>query len=64
MKSGVVTGTLGFNLGDVYAVVVTVTDDGSPVLESQVGFDWFIGEVNRSPRSRRSPIATPNRAWQ
>ena len=49
MKSGVVTGTLGFNLGDVYAVVVTVTDDGSPVLESQVGFDWFIGEVNRSP---------------
>ncbi|MBI5158465.1 MAG: putative Ig domain-containing protein [Acidimicrobiia bacterium] len=47
--TGVISGSLGYDLGPSYSVTITVVDDGSPVLVSQTSFDWIIGEVNRPP---------------
>ena len=47
--TGVITGSLGFALGDQYAVTIAAIDDGSPVLSSDVSFDWVIGDTNRPP---------------
>ena len=47
--TGAITGSLGYALGDRYAVVITTTDDGSPALSSNVSFQWVIGDTNRPP---------------
>ena len=46
---GAVVGTLAYDLGASYDVVVTAVDDGIPELTSQVSFTWSIGETNRAP---------------
>lgn len=48
--SGVISGTLGYDLVDQYSVTVRGTDNGTPSLQSQVSFTWSIGEVNRAPQ--------------
>ncbi|NQV06652.1 putative Ig domain-containing protein [bacterium] len=49
--SGFITGTIAFTAspGSPYAVTVTATDDGSPVLDDQVAFSWTIIDTNRAP---------------
>ena len=49
--SGVVSGTIDFSAapGSPYSVTVTATDDGTPVEEASVGFQWAVSNTNRAP---------------
>ena len=49
--TGTISGTIDpiAALGSPYAVVVTVVDDGTPVLQDQVAFIWTVTDTNRSP---------------
>lgn len=58
--TGLISGNLGYALGDQYTAIVTVTDAGSPSLQSSVTFDWIIADVNRPP----VVTAIPNRTTE
>ncbi|MCJ7725043.1 MAG: putative Ig domain-containing protein, partial [Acidimicrobiia bacterium] len=49
--SGTISGIVDYSAstGSPHAVVVTATDDGVPVLATQVAFSWTITDVNRTP---------------
>ena len=47
--TGVITGSLGYSLGDRYPVSVAVTDAGTPPLAARVSFEWLIADTNRAP---------------
>ena len=48
--SGVISGTIAFDAaGSRIAVTVRATDDGSPVLFTEVGFTWTVADTNRAP---------------
>jgi len=49
--TGAIAGTIGYtaNAASPYAVTVTVTDDGSPVLTGETTFSWVVADVNRDP---------------
>jgi len=49
--SGVISGIVDYAAaaGSPYAVTVTLTDDGVPVLSGQATFSWTVNDVNRPP---------------
>jgi cold shock CspA family protein len=49
--TGIISGTIDpiAALGSPYAVVITVVDDGTPVLQDQASFIWTVTDTNRSP---------------
>ncbi|MDJ0959734.1 MAG: putative Ig domain-containing protein [Acidimicrobiia bacterium] len=49
--SGVISGTVGAlaAAGSPYSVTLTVTDDGTPVMQDQLVLVWTITDTNRSP---------------
>jgi uncharacterized repeat protein (TIGR01451 family) len=49
--TGIISGTPGFtaSAGSPYSVTVRATDDGTPILFTQVSFTWTVYEFDRAP---------------
>ncbi|MCP3997084.1 MAG: DUF5011 domain-containing protein, partial [bacterium] len=49
--TGEITGTIAYtaNASSPYITIVSVTDDGSPVLAGHVSFGWNVADTNRDP---------------
>ena len=49
---GLITGTLTYSAhtGSPYEVTVTVSDDVTPSLQTQINFDWNVADVNGPPQ--------------
>ncbi|BCR05820.1 hypothetical protein DESUT3_28890 [Desulfuromonas versatilis] len=49
--TGEISGTVGLTAaaGSPYAVTVTVTDNGAPVMQGQVVFQWTVTDTNQAP---------------
>lgn len=57
-SSGVISGTVGYDnaAGSPFDVVVTVTDNGSPVKTGTAAFEWNVDDTNRPPTAESSSI--------
>jgi hypothetical protein len=45
----VISGTITYEAAGLYPVTVTATDDGTPVLATDVDFVWAVSETGRRP---------------
>jgi hypothetical protein len=48
-STGTISGALSYSSSGTHSVVVRVTDDGSPVLFTEVALDWVVANTNRAP---------------
>jgi hypothetical protein len=47
--TGLMSGTLSYSSAGVHAVTVRATDDGTPLLFTEVSFTWTVTDTNRAP---------------